>query len=84
MDGRVGAMEAKVSKWDAAEANAKAYADGLAPNYDVAGAAAAVETTVKAYSDTNLATAKTYADTEIAKIQALTTAEIEAAIASAV
>lgn len=66
-----------------AEANAKAYADGLAGNYDVAGAAATAEANAKAYSDTNLATAKAYTDTEVAKIQALTTAEIEAAIAGA-
>lgn len=46
---RIAAMEAKVSKWDAAEANAKAHAD-----------------------------------TEIAKIQALSEAEIDAAIAAAV
>lgn len=78
----------------AAEAAAKAYADGLAGNYDAAGAAAAVETTVKAYSDANLVTAKAYSDanlvtakaytdTEVAKIQSLTTAEIDAAIAAA-
>jgi hypothetical protein len=51
---------------------AKAYADGLASNYDAAGAAAAAETA-----------AKNYADTEIAKIQALTPAEIDAAIEAA-
>ena len=77
-----------------AETNAKAYADGLAVNYDVKGAAAAAQTaaeaysdanlvSAKAYSDANLATAKTYADTELAKIQALTEAEIDAAINSA-
>ena len=56
----------------AAESRAKAYADGLAVNYDVAGAAATAE-----------ANAKTYADNEInTKVIALTTAEIEAAIAS--
>lgn len=65
-----------------AEANAKAYADGLATNYDAAGAAAAVETAVKAYSDANLVTAKAYTDAEIANIQALTEAEVLAAIAA--
>lgn len=54
-----------------AETNAKAYADGLASNYDVSGAAA------QALTD-----AKSYTDTEVAKIQALTEAEIDAAIAS--
>lgn len=79
----------------AAETAAKAYADGLVANCDTKGAAAAAETaakahsdanlvTAKAYSDANLVTAKGYADTEIAKIQALTTAEIDAAIASVV
>ena len=92
--GRLDSLEAKVPNWDAAEANAKAYADGLAKNYDAAGAAATAEAnakahsdanlvTAKAYSDTNLATAKSYADGIYNAIQALTPAEIEAAIASA-
>ena len=55
-----------------AEVNAKAYADGLASNYEVAGAAAQALTEAKAYTDT-----------EVAKIQALTEAEIDAAIAAA-
>ena len=55
-----------------AEVNAKAYADGLAGNYEVAGAAAQA-----------LVEAKAHTDTEFAKIQALTTAEIDAAIAAA-
>lgn len=77
-----------------AEANAKAYADSLAGNYDIKGAAATAEAnakaysdanlvTAKAYSDTNLATAKAYTDEAYAAIQALTAAEIEAAIAGA-
>lgn len=77
-----------------AEANAKAYADSLASNYDAKGAAATAEANAKSYSDTNLATAKSYSDTNLATaksytdeayaaIQALTPAEIEAAIASA-
>lgn len=57
----------------AAEANAKAYADGLAVNYDAAGAAAQALTDAKAYTDSEINT----------KVIALTTAEIEAAIASA-
>ena len=59
-----------------AEANAKAYADGLAPNYDAAGTGAAK-------ADAALAAAKTYTDEEVAKIQALSDAEIDAAIAAA-
>lgn len=71
--GRLDAIEAKVPAWDAAEANAKAYADGLAKNYDAAGAAAQA-----------LIDAKAYTDSEInSKVIALTTAEIDAAIASA-
>lgn len=64
----------------AAESAAKAYADGLVANCDVKGAAAAAETAAKAYSDANLVTAKAYTDTEFAKIQALSEAEILAAI----
>ena len=56
-----------------AEANAKAYADGLAVNYDAAGVAAQALIDAKAYTDSEINT----------KIIALTTAEIEAAIASA-
>lgn len=80
----------------AAETNAKAYADGLASNYDAAGAAAQALVDAKAYTDTEaakhetkgaaaqaLVDAKAYTDTEVAKIQALTEAEIDAAIASA-
>ena len=69
---RIAAMEAKVTKWDAAEANAKAYADGLAQNYDAAGAAAQALIDAKSYTDTEVNT----------KIIALTTAEIESAISS--
>lgn len=38
-----GITEDKVNAWDAAEQNAKGYADGLADNYDASGAAAAVQ-----------------------------------------
>lgn len=68
----LGITAAKVSAWDAAEQNAKDYADGLASNYDAAGAAATAETNSKAY-----------ADDIYASIQALTNAEIDSAIASA-
>lgn len=71
--GRLGAIEAKVPAWNAAEANAKAYADGLAVNYDAAGAAAQALIDAKAYTDTEINT----------KVIALTAAEIDAAIASA-
>ena len=41
----------KVAAWDNAEKNDKDYADGLAKNYDVAGAAASALTDAKAYVD---------------------------------
>lgn len=71
--GRLDAIEAKVPAWDAAETNAKAYADGLAKNYDAAGAAAQALTDAKAYTDSEINS----------KVIALTTAEINSAIASA-
>lgn len=41
----------KVSAWDAAEQNAKNYADGLATNYDASGSAVNAEKNAKAYAD---------------------------------
>ena len=77
-------------------ADAKAYADGLAVNYDAHGSAAQALLDAKAYTDAEaakhetkgaaaqaLTDAKAYTDAEFAKVQALTTAEIEAAIAAA-
>ena len=46
-----GITAAKVSAWDAAEQNAKDYADGLAGNYDAKGAAATAESNAKSYAD---------------------------------
>lgn len=46
-----GITEAKVTAWDAAEQNAKDYADGLAGNYDASGSAAAAEQAAKTYAD---------------------------------
>lgn len=71
---RLDSLESNVSKWNAAEANAKAYADSLATNYDAAGAAAQALVDAKAYADNEINT----------KVIALTTAEIDAAIAAAV
>ena len=80
----------------AAETAAKAYADGLAKNYDASGAAAQALADAKLYVDgiaanhetkgaaaQALVDAKAYTDTEVAKIQSLTEAEIDAAIAAA-
>ena len=50
----------KVSAWDAAEQNAKNYADGLAVNYDEKGAAASAETAAKAYADKLVENIKPY------------------------
>ena len=66
---------------DAALVSAKAYSDanlGVAKTYSDTNLA-----TAKTYSDANLATAKTYTDTELAGIVALSTEEIDAAIAAA-
>ena len=41
----------KVAAWDAAEQNAKDYADSLAGNYDAAGSAAAAQAAAEAYAD---------------------------------
>lgn len=54
LTGRVSILEGKVSTWDAAEQNAKNYADSLASNYDTAGAANNALTSAKEYTDTSL------------------------------
>lgn len=69
LDTRLDVIEAKTATWDAAEQNAKDYADSLAGNYDKVGAAADALTEAKAYTDT-----------EVAKIQAISTAELTAII----
>lgn len=82
---------------DKALSDAKAYADGLAVNYDAKGAAAQALVDAKAYTDAEaakhetkgaaaqaLSDAKTYTDAEFGKIQALTEAEILAAINSVI
>lgn len=79
-DGLAGNYDVKGSA-AAAEASAKAYSDtnlGVAKSYSDTNLA-----TAKTYSDNNLATAKSYVDGELANIVALTTEEIEAAIAAA-
>lgn len=73
LGGRISAMEGNVSKWNSAEANAKAYADSLAKNYDASGAAATAESNAKAHADSEITR----------RVIALTTADIDAAIANA-
>ena len=68
-----GITETKVSSWDAAEQNAKDYADGLASNYDVAGAAASAETAAKAYADGLYNTATAYTDTKVSEANSAAT-----------
>ena len=51
-----GITAGKVTAWDSAEGNAKAYADGLAKNYDAAGSASQALTDAKAYVDGMIAT----------------------------
>ena len=55
-----GVTSEKVTAWDAAEQNAKTYADGLAVNYDAAGSATAAETNAKEYADTAVTNALTW------------------------
>ena len=62
-----GISEVKVSAWDAAEQNAKDYADGLAVNYDAAGSAASAESAAKTHADGLYSTATAYTDTEVSK-----------------
>ena len=73
-DSLAGNYDAKGSAANA-EAAAKAYADGLAGNYDAKGSAAAAEKNAKEYADTQDAAL-------YASIQALTAAEVQAAVAS--
>lgn len=59
----------KITAWDAAEKNAKAYADSLASNYDAAGAAAAVKQELDTYKTSNeAAVAKKANDADLAAI----------------
>lgn len=53
-DKNIHVTTADKDKWNAAEDNAKAYADGLAKNYDAAGAAATAETNAKGYTDAEI------------------------------
>lgn len=45
---------AERTAWNQAEANAKAYADGLAGNYDAKGSATTAETNAKSYTDAEI------------------------------
>ena len=78
-----GSSSEKVAAGDAAEQNAKDYADGLAGNYDAVGSAESALTEAKSYVDDQVAeailsantaasnaqaAAKTYTDTEIGKL----------------
>lgn len=56
--------EEAAAEADAAEAAAKAYADGLASNYDAAGSAEAAEAAAKTYTDEQIAAA-TASDEEV-------------------
>ena len=57
-----GKIKGVISAGDAeALESAKAYADGLATNYDAAGSAASAETNAKSYTDTEVAKANTAA-----------------------
>jgi len=72
-----------VAKWNAAEQNAKDYADGLASNYDAAGSAEQALTDAKAYADQAeadaVSAAQTYTDGKNTAMDTRVTA-VEAAI----
>jgi hypothetical protein len=70
LEGKV--TDVKIAAWDAAEKNAKDYADSLAGNYDASGAAAGALTSAKAYTDE-----------AFAAVQALSAQDIDDAIAAA-
>ena len=89
-----GISSEKVAAWDAAEKNAKDYADGLAENYDVAGAADSALTEAKAYADglagnydvagaaaSALTEAKSYTDAQV--VEAIASANTAASNAQA-
>ena len=79
---RIAAMEAKVTNWDAAEANAKAHAETKAAEALASAKVYSDEKLeeAKTHSNNNLATAKAYTETAYANIQALSEAEIKSAI----
>lgn len=64
-----GITSEKVTAWDAAEQNAKDYADGLADNYDAAGSAAQALTDANAYTDGK----NTAMDTRVTAVEAAIT-----------
>ena len=68
------------AKADAAETAAKAYADGLATNYDAAGSAAAAETAAKGYADA----LDTAMDERVAKLEAIDHEQLAADAVAAV
>ena len=64
-----GITSEKVTAWDAAEQNAKDYADGLADNYDAAGSAAQALTDANTYTDGK----NTAMDTRVTAVEAAIT-----------
>jgi hypothetical protein len=69
-----------------AEANAKTYADGLAPNYDAAGSAVAAEGRANSYADsaanTAVSTAGAYTDGQIMALEQRSNDYADAAVAA--
>ena len=74
----------KVAAWDAAEQNAKAYADGLAGNYDAAGSAESALTEAKAYADGQVAEAILSANTAASNAQAAAKTYTDGQVAEAI
>lgn len=80
---KAAAIAAAAEKDTATLASAKEYADGLAANYEKAGAAAKALTDAKAYADTQdtatLGQAKAYTDSKISPIQENLNTKVDAA-----
>ena len=79
-----GISSEKVAAWDAAEQNAKDYADGLAGNYDADGSAESALTEAKSYADGQVAEAILSANTAASNAQAAAKTYTDGQVAEAI
>ena len=79
-----GISSEKVAAWDAAEQNAKDYANGLASNYDAAGSAESALTEAKSYADGQVAEAILSANTAASNAQAAAKTYTDGQVAEAI
>ena len=79
-----GISSEKVAAWDAAEQNAKDYADGLAGNYDAAGSAESALTEAKSYADSQVAEAILSANTAASDAKAAAKTYTDGQVAEAI